>query len=296
MDQDLVTAEIVRVWDTIDLERESLNDIVARIGQNLRQDLSRHKDEVCAIVLDIAESGTCAASRQTKESNDLELAQRLQEEENRQNSKRSTRSKAVEKKKARKISSRRSEKSVFHKPMETSPQLNAIVGSSTVSRPEAVKLMWRYIRENNLQDPTDKRFIICDSKFEALFKKKRVNCFTMNKDISRHLFRLAEVAEEPEATGDDETCTNPEPSLKVPRQWKGCGIFPSSATYHELQIALLKHVHPNRSRYDPEIVARPEDESLDILFQEGEETLTVSEMLRRFRESLSESVQRAYGM
>jgi len=50
------------------------------------------------------------------------------------------------------------------------------------SRPECVKSIWAYVKENGLQDPTDKRFIICDESMKRVFNgAARVHMFTMNK-------------------------------------------------------------------------------------------------------------------
>jgi len=50
-----------------------------------------------------------------------------------------------------------------------------------LSRPHAVKKIWEYIKLNNLQDPKDKRDILCDSHLKAVFKTDKVNMFKMNK-------------------------------------------------------------------------------------------------------------------
>lgn len=52
---------------------------------------------------------------------------------------------------------------------------------------EVVKRLWAYIKENNLQDPTDKRFIVCDEKLMGIFKHDRIHSFTMNKYLTEHL-------------------------------------------------------------------------------------------------------------
>lgn len=66
--------------------------------------------------------------------------------------------------------------------------------SLQLSRPEVVKRMWVYIKEHNLQDPADKRWIICDERLTQLFGKDRVNSFSMNKDLTQHLWKKDEVA------------------------------------------------------------------------------------------------------
>lgn len=56
-----------------------------------------------------------------------------------------------------------------------------------MSRPEIVKRLWNYIKSNQLQDPADRRFILCDEKLKCIFQKDRVNSFGMNRDLSAHL-------------------------------------------------------------------------------------------------------------
>ena len=56
-----------------------------------------------------------------------------------------------------------------------------------MSRPQVVKRLWEYIKEHNLQDPMDKRSIICDDKLRAVFNRDRVDMFKMNKILSTHV-------------------------------------------------------------------------------------------------------------
>jgi upstream activation factor subunit UAF30 len=59
----------------------------------------------------------------------------------------------------------------FNKPMGLSGELANVVGESTLSRPQVVKKLWEYIKEHQLQNPSDKRVIICDNLLRDLFKK-----------------------------------------------------------------------------------------------------------------------------
>jgi upstream activation factor subunit UAF30 len=53
-----------------------------------------------------------------------------------------------------------------------------------LSRGEAVKKLWEYIKEKELQNPADKRVILCDSKLEQLFKRKKINMFKMSAELA----------------------------------------------------------------------------------------------------------------
>ncbi|PON74768.1 p53 negative regulator [Parasponia andersonii] len=56
------------------------------------------------------------------------------------------------------------------KPRRVSPEMQALVGLPEISRTQALKLIWAHIKENNLQDPENKKIIVCDDKLKKIFK------------------------------------------------------------------------------------------------------------------------------
>ncbi|OJD16558.1 hypothetical protein AJ78_03295 [Emergomyces pasteurianus Ep9510] len=77
----------------------------------------------------------------------------------------------------------------FHKPLTLSPTLSALLGGElSLSRPQTVKKVWQYIRENDLQDPADRRQIRCDDLMRAVFKQDRIHMFTMTKILNQNLY------------------------------------------------------------------------------------------------------------
>ncbi|KAI7895801.1 SWIB/MDM2 domain-containing protein [Mucor mucedo] len=74
-------------------------------------------------------------------------------------------------------------------------------GDKELSRPELVQKLWKYIKGNDLQDPADRRFILCDEKLKKIFDQDRINSFGMNKDLSAHLTKK----EEPISAGTTDT-------------------------------------------------------------------------------------------
>ncbi|KAM1002759.1 hypothetical protein FF1_003140 [Malus domestica] len=82
----------------------------------------------------------------------------------------------------------------FTKLCSLSPELQKFTGVSALARTEVVKKLWIYIRENNLQDPKNKRDIICDESLRALFDVDCINMFQMNKALSKHILPLNEEA------------------------------------------------------------------------------------------------------
>jgi chromatin remodeling complex protein RSC6 len=45
-----------------------------------------------------------------------------------------------------------------------------------------------HIKANGLQDPGDKRQILCDDKLYSVFKQEKVHMFTMNKLLGKQLY------------------------------------------------------------------------------------------------------------
>ncbi|XP_010928869.1 uncharacterized protein [Elaeis guineensis] len=78
-----------------------------------------------------------------------------------------------------------------------SPELQAIVGEATMPRTQIVKQLWAYIRKNNLQDPNNRRKIICNDELRVVFETDCTDMFKMNKLLAKHIIPL-------EATKDAE--------------------------------------------------------------------------------------------
>lgn len=77
--------------------------------------------------------------------------------------------------------------SAFMKPMNLSPELEAVVGKGPMPRSEVVKQMWVYIKKHDLQNPQNKRNILADDKLRPIFGKDEVTMFEMTKLVSGHL-------------------------------------------------------------------------------------------------------------
>lgn len=81
----------------------------------------------------------------------------------------------------------------FHKPLTLSAPLSALLdGEVQLSRPQTVKRIWEYVKEHSLQDPGDKRMLLCDAPMKAVFKQDKVHMFTMNKILGTHLYAADE--------------------------------------------------------------------------------------------------------
>ncbi|XP_004511300.1 upstream activation factor subunit UAF30 [Cicer arietinum] len=76
------------------------------------------------------------------------------------------------------------------KPRKVSPEMAAIVGVPEISRTQALKYIWAYIKENNLQDPENKKLIRCDEKLKKIFAgKDEVGMLEIAGLISPHFLK-----------------------------------------------------------------------------------------------------------
>ena len=76
----------------------------------------------------------------------------------------------------------------FMKAHKVTPALEAVVKSSSISRPQAMKKIWDYIKKNGLQDKKNRRQINLDDRLGKLFPGKRsVTMFDLPKGVSRNL-------------------------------------------------------------------------------------------------------------
>lgn len=84
----------------------------------------------------------------------------------------------------------------FTKLCRLSPELQAVMGEKEMSRTQVVKSLWAYIRAKNLQDPGNKRKILCDGPLEAVFGTKLIDMFKMNKLLTKHIWPLDSVGDD----------------------------------------------------------------------------------------------------
>jgi chromatin remodeling complex protein RSC6 len=77
--------------------------------------------------------------------------------------------------------------SAFMKALKPSPELAAVIGDEPMPRTEVTKRLWEYIKANNLQNPANKRNILCDDKLMAVMGKREVTMFEMTGLVGKHL-------------------------------------------------------------------------------------------------------------
>ncbi|XP_052772789.1 uncharacterized protein LOC128211778 [Mya arenaria] len=122
--------------------------------------------------------------QKTLKISDEELAKRLQsfEETGRRTRGRTSTHKPKEKKKREGGGN-----NTYTRPCNLSADLAALMGTDKLARNEVVKKMWEIVKERKLQDPRDKRFMICDEQLQKIFGRKRVQTFGMMKYLSNHI-------------------------------------------------------------------------------------------------------------
>ena len=61
-------------------------------------------------------------------------------------------------------------------PMVLSPALAEVVGKKQASSSECVKLLWAYIKKNNLHDPENNQFFYPDTKMAKVYLSSDFVC------------------------------------------------------------------------------------------------------------------------
>nr|AEV40987.1 SWIB/MDM2 domain-containing protein [Oryza minuta] len=99
-----------------------------------------------------------------------------------------------------------------------SPELQTIVGETVMSRTQIVKQLWQYIRQNNLQDPDDKRKIICNDELRVVFGTDTTDMFKMNKLLAKHITPLdpKDQIREAKKYKPSDVATQPMPPINQP--------------------------------------------------------------------------------
>ncbi|CUS23545.1 LAQU0S10e02872g1_1 [Lachancea quebecensis] len=95
-------------------------------------------------------------------------------------------------KKKRKVSE--SSNSLNQKKMQLSDDLQKLVGEPELARTQVVKKVWEHIKDKDLQNPQDRREILCDELMKPIFGDK-TTMFALNKSLSKHIYSRDEKAQ-----------------------------------------------------------------------------------------------------
>ena len=75
----------------------------------------------------------------------------------------------------------------LNKPVNLSPQLEAVCGKGPMSRAQVTSNVWKHIKAHGLQDKTDKRMINPDSTLGAVTGKDQISMFKMTSAVNKHI-------------------------------------------------------------------------------------------------------------
>ncbi|EYU44365.1 hypothetical protein MIMGU_mgv1a025674mg [Erythranthe guttata] len=144
---------------------------------------------------EINDEGAAELAEEEEEEEEVEEEEEGEEESvSSSNPKASTKKRSKKKKEVKK----RSGGGGFTKLCTLSPELQKFTGVPELARTEVVRQLWSYIKENNLQDPSNRRTIICDDTLRNLFEVDSIDMFQMNKSLAKHIWPLGSDSDEEE--------------------------------------------------------------------------------------------------
>ena len=68
-----------------------------------------------------------------------------------------------------------------------SPELQAIVGSKSLTRPQVVKKLWVYIKAHKCQDTKNRRMINPDKNLAEVIGKKPIDMMKLSGVLNKHI-------------------------------------------------------------------------------------------------------------
>lgn len=72
----------------------------------------------------------------------------------------------------------------FAAEVQLSTELAEFLGEYQMPRTEVTKRVWAYIKAKELQNPKDKREILCDAALQKVLKRTKIHMFQMTKVLS----------------------------------------------------------------------------------------------------------------
>ena len=75
----------------------------------------------------------------------------------------------------------------LQKPVNLTPDLEAVVGKGPLTRAQVTSKVWDYIKANGLQDQTDRRMINPDGKLGKVTGGDQISMFKMTGAVSKHM-------------------------------------------------------------------------------------------------------------
>ncbi len=93
----------------------------------------------------------------------------------------------AKRKPAKKKAGGKRKSNLVQKPYSLSPELQAVCGAKSLTRPQVVKKLWAYIKAHKCQDTKNRRMINPDSKLAEVIGKKPVDMLKLAGCLSKHI-------------------------------------------------------------------------------------------------------------
>ncbi len=94
---------------------------------------------------------------------------------------------AKKRKPAKKKAGGKRRSGLMQKSYSLSPELQAVCGAKSLSRPQVVKKLWAYIKAHKCQDAKNKRMINPDKKLSEVLGKRPIDMLKMAGCLSKHI-------------------------------------------------------------------------------------------------------------
>ena len=75
----------------------------------------------------------------------------------------------------------------LQKPVNLTPDLEAVCGKGPMTRAQVTSKVWDYIKKNDLQDAKDRRMINPDDQLGKVIGTEQISMFKMTAAVSKHL-------------------------------------------------------------------------------------------------------------
>jgi len=115
----------------------------------------------------------------------------------------------------------------FNAPVQLSSALAEFMGVLQMPRAQVTKRIWEYIKAESLQNPHDKREILCQKRLVPLFgSRKSINMFKMTAALSTHMKSMADLT--PASTRPTTASKSGKTAKKVGAKKTGKGLAKAS--------------------------------------------------------------------
>lgn len=181
-------SRIEEILKNAELANTSTKKVIKKLEADLNVDLSDRRKLIDQLVMDYVDS---LDSDEEDEDVDVKKEEESEEEEpapkkRKSEQKKKPESKSKKEKKAGGKPKGASKGNGYTRACKLSPALSELLGEESMPRHEVVKRIWGIIKEKNLYDPNNKRFVVCDKSLYKVIGTQRFRAFGMMKYLKTH--------------------------------------------------------------------------------------------------------------